>query len=149
MTSRLCACGCGQTIHSKNPRRIYMNDTHSRRAERAARRDHVAPGSQASASGPPPAGRESPPGPHFPAVPFAESGTDRELPQTDSIHLACEAAALLFSQMPHVESVTVHRDGTLSILRAFPQSTPDHDLPGALQTLKAVLRPGAPSFEVR
>jgi hypothetical protein len=28
--------------------------------------------------------------------------------------------------MPHVESVTVHRDGTLSILRAFPQSTPDN-----------------------
>jgi len=101
------------------------------RLARARRRSSVAGGG--GAGGPPPsrpAPRPPPdPPPPIPDLPFQD-------PTIRSIVL--ELRALL--DLPHVEAVTVHRDGRMTVLRAMPHGA---------EIINVRYNPDAPSFEVR
>lgn len=102
---RLCECGCGQPLpNGAADSRRYLNSVHAKRAERSRARATLS-GLKAAvrSGGPPPAVDPSPPPP--------------TLQIEDRITTACEAAACLLRSFPNAESVTIHRDGSVSVLR--------------------------------
>jgi hypothetical protein len=99
---RLCACGCGESLPpGSSPRRRYLNEAHEKRASRRAQMSGL---KAAVGSGGPPPAVDLPPPP-------------RAIQTEDRITTACEAAACLLRSFPNAESVTIHRDGSVSVLR--------------------------------
>ncbi len=131
--ARLCACGCGEEIPaSADKKRIYVNTTHQARVKRERARATLSGLKAAVVSGGPPPTVDRPPPP-------------RAIPTEDRITTACEAAACLLRSFPNAESVTIHRDGSVSVLRV---GTGDEAPQDALIDM-ARMGSCAPSFEVR
>jgi hypothetical protein len=103
--ARICPCGCGMTIpEGSDVKRVYLNETHRRRVQRANVRAQLSGLKAAVRSGGPPPTVDPPPPP--PAIQIE-----------DRITTACEAAACLLRSFPNAESVTIHRDGSVSVFR--------------------------------
>ena len=143
---RTCGCNCGQPLpHGSSPSRQYIDSLHAKRAERqrARARMGMAPGQGSpspSPRGAPPTTCHSTPQrtadvsvsgvngkrrpPPEPAPP-----DDPPLPINDPTVInraLAEARALL--ALPHVASVTINRDGLVTLLRVGPMDEPVADV---------------------